>query len=184
MGPKWAQAEDKELHNHHSNATWEPVQADDVPKGRRLHKLVWVFKIKRNGIYKARLCVQGCTMVEGKDYNQVWAGALRSSSARTLFAYAARYNCSVHSLDWVAAYFQGELLSGEVVYCYMPPGYEQFDKDGHPMKLKIVKPIYGIPQGARRFQRTVFPWLRARGFHQLDDSDPSIWVWDPDRPSG
>ena len=29
--------------------------------------------------------------------------------------------------------------------------------------------------------RTLFPWLKARGFHQLDDSDSSVWVWDPER---
>ena len=66
-------------------------------------------------------------MVEGKDFDQVWAGALRSSSARALFAYAARFGCGVHSIDWVAAYLQGELQPGEVVYYHMPPGYEQVD---------------------------------------------------------
>ena len=182
LGQQWVRAEEKELSNHNNNSTWEVKRLDEIPKGRRLHKLVWVFKIKRNGTYKARLCVQGCTMVEGKDFDQVWAGALRSASARSLFAYAARHGCSVQSIDWVAAYLQGELLEGENVFCHMPPGHELFDKDGQPLKLKIVKPIYGIPQGARRFQRSLFPWLRARGFHQLDDSDPSIWVWDPNRP--
>ena len=60
-------------------------------------------------------------MVQGSDFDQVWAGALRSSSARTLFAYAARHGCHVHSLDWVAAYLQGELLPGEVVYVICLP---------------------------------------------------------------
>ena len=116
----WLPAEKKELTNHSSNGTWETLRASEEPRGRRLHKLVWAFKIKRNGTYKARLCVQGCTMVEGKDFDQVWAGALRSSSARALFAYAARFGCGVHSIDWVAAYLQGELQPGEVVYCHMP----------------------------------------------------------------
>ena len=56
---------------------------------------------------------------------------------RTLFAYAARFACSCRSVDWVAAYLQGELLEGEVVYCHMPAGYE---KEG--MILMIIKPIY------------------------------------------
>ena len=64
---------------------------------------------------------------------------------RALFAYAAKYSCSVRSVDWVAAYLQGELLEGEVVYCHMPPGYEQYDEEGRPFKLCIRKPIYGIP---------------------------------------
>ena len=106
----------------------------------------------------------------------MFAHTLRTSSVRALFAYAARFGCKVRSVDWVAAYLQGELLEGEVVYCHMPAGYTQPDKDGRPHILKIVKPIYGIPQAGRRFQRSIYPWLRSQGFCQLDDSDSSVWV--------
>ena len=181
IGGKWIAAELKELGNHARNGSWERVLGSDVPAGRHTHKLVWVFKVKRDGTAKARLCVQGCTMVPGQDYDQVFANTLRSSSVRALFAYAARYACSVRSVDWVAAYLQGELLEGEVIYCRMPAGYEQFDDKGQPYFLKIVRPIYGIPQAGRRFQRSIFPWLRKQGMCQLDDSDSSVWVY---RPNG
>ena len=72
----------------------------------------------------------------------------------------------VHSVDWVSAYLQGELLEGEAVYTHMAPGHVQYDPHGNPYVLKIVKPIYGIPQAGRRFQRCIFPWLRAQGFRQ------------------
>ena len=119
-------------------------------------------------------------MVAGKDYDQTFACTLRTSSVRALFAYAAKYSCSVRSVDWVAAYLQGDLLEGEVVYCHMPPGYEQYDEAGRPFKLCIRKPIYGIPQAGRRFQRSIFPWLRDQCMRQLDESDSSVWVYDPD----
>ena len=77
----------KELHNHHRNVTWVPIVASEVPRDRRIHKLVWVYKVKRDGSAKARLCVQGCTMVIGQDFDQVFAHTLRTSSVRTLFAY-------------------------------------------------------------------------------------------------
>ena len=32
--------------------------------------------------------------------------------------------------DFVAAYLQGQLEVGEVVYCYGPPGYDTYGKDG------------------------------------------------------
>ena len=67
------------------------------------------------------------------------------------------------------------------MYCHMPPGYEQYDESGRPFKLCICKPIYGIPQAGRRFQRKIFPWLREQGMRQLDESDSSVWVYDPDR---
>ena len=104
MGGKWTSAEFKELNNHSRNASWEFMPESDLPRGRRLHKLVWVYKVKRGGTAKARLCVQGCTMVLGEDFDQVFAHTLRTSSVRALFAYAARFGCKVRSVDWVAAY--------------------------------------------------------------------------------
>ena len=80
-----------------------------------MHKLIWVYKSKRDGTAKARLCVQGTTLEAGVDYDQVFSAALRYSSARALFAYAARNGCKVRSVDLVAAYLQGEFVDGEVV---------------------------------------------------------------------
>ena len=50
--------------------------------------------------------------------------------------------------------------------------------------LKIVKSIYGIAQVGRRFQRSIYPWLRSQGFCQLDDSDFSVWVYNSDGHCG
>ena len=135
-----------------------------------------MYKIKRDGTFKARLCVQGCTLDEGIDYDQTFSAALRYSSARGLFAYAARHGCKVRSVDYVAAYLQGKFIDGEVIYCHMAPGYVKLDPDGTPRVLKIVKPIYGIPQAGRRLQRQIFPWMQAHGLRPLDDSDGCVFV--------
>ena len=174
-------ATSKEMSNHKNNESWTVLGSSELPKGRRLHKFVWVFKMKRDGTAKARLCVQGCTMVDGIDYDQVFSAALRYGSARGLFAFAARKGCRVHSIDFVAAYLQGEFMEGEVIYCHMPPGFEELGPDGKPMIVRIDKPIYGIPQAGRRLQRKVFPWLRSMGLRQLDDSDSCVWVYDDPR---
>ena len=95
MGGKWTSAEFKELNNHSRNASWECMPESDLPKGRRLHKLVWVYKVQRDGTAKARLCVQGCTMVLGEDFDQVFAHTLRTSSVRALFAYGSQPDSDV-----------------------------------------------------------------------------------------
>jgi hypothetical protein len=38
-----------------SKEVWEVINKEDVPKGRRTIKCKWIFKIKRNGIFQARL---------------------------------------------------------------------------------------------------------------------------------
>eukprot|EP00965_Chrysotila_dentata_P061247 2029017-Pleurochrysis_carterae.AAC.1 len=44
----------------------------------------------------------------------------------------------------VAAYLQGELQEGEIVYCHAPPGYAAVGADGRPRICRVEKPIYGI----------------------------------------
>jgi hypothetical protein len=174
-GEVWVKSEAKELNNHKVNGSWETITRDELPSGRRVHKLIWVYKVKRDGTAKSRLCVQGTTLEAGVDYQQVFSAALRHSSARALFAYAARNGCSVRSVDLVAAYLQGQFLDGEVVYCHLPPGHPEFDPKGRPKLAKVKKPIYGIQQAGRRLQRMLFEWLKAQGFEALDDSDPCIF---------
>ena len=183
-GQEWLDGEKTELGNHERNGSWRLIRRREVPNGRRINKFVWVYKVKRDGSIKVRLCVQGCTLVAGVDYDQTFSSTLRHSSARALFAHAARRGCHVRSIDFVSAYLQGSFLDGEVVYCHMPEGYAEKDENGVPMVCVVEKPIYGIPQAGRRLQRCLFDWLLSEGsgLRQLDDSDNTIFVYDD--PSG
>ena len=64
-----------------------------------------------------------------------------------------------------------------MVYCLPPPGegYATIGKDGLPMVCKIVKPVYGMAQAGRRWQRTLYPWLEEYGFTQLSP-DSSVFT--------
>ena len=182
----WFNGEATELANHERNGSWKLVPRTDVPKGRHIHKFVWVYKVKRNGEVKVRLCVQGCTLESGVDFDQNFSSTLRHCSARCLCAHAARRNCSVRSIDFVSAYLQGVFLDGEVLYCHMPAGYVEKDGRGDPFVCCIQKPIYGVPQAGRRLQRCLFDWMldvNKAGLRQLDDSDNTIFVYDDPRSS-
>ena len=81
--------------------------------------------------------------------------------------------------DFVAAYLQGELLDNEVVYCSMPSGYATGLDSSNPSRtdtvLRIEKPIYGMAQAGRRWQRTIFPYLIREGF-VATESDLCVFV--------
>ena len=173
--PGWTTSEAKELKNHADNGSWEYIDASELPRGRRLVKLVWVYKIKRDGSLKSRLCVQGCRQVPGVDYDQTWCGAMRGTSLRVLSNLAANSGMKMRRFDFVAAYLEGELLEGETVYCYPPPGYERKGKDGRNRICRVLKPVYGMAQAGRRWQRTLFPWLLGFGFVQTH-SDQSVFT--------
>jgi hypothetical protein len=76
----------------------------EKPKDRSFVKFTWVYKTKRDGTKKARLCVQGCSQIPGVDYDQTFCGAMRAIAA---IAAARGYN--MRRWDFVAAYLQGEL---------------------------------------------------------------------------
>ena len=173
--PGWQKSEAKEMKNHADNGSWEYIDASELPRGRRLVKLVWVYKVKRDGSLKSRLCVQGCRQVPGVDYDQTWCGAMRGTSLRVLSNLAANAGMRMRRYDFVAAYLQGELLEGETVYCFPPPGYEHKGADGRNQICRILKPVYGMAQAGRRWQRSLFPWLKEFGFTQTH-SDHSVFT--------
>ena len=132
-------------------------------------RLVWVYKRRRNGKLKARLCAQGCAQAPGVDFNQTFCGTLRVTSLRAMSAVAARMDLAMHGWDFVAAFLQGELEDSEVLYCQPPPGYERdhLDSSGRPIVCEVCKPIYGMAQAGRRWQRTIYPssLTRSRASH-------------------
>ena len=146
--PVWSRSEHVELDNHRRNASWTLINRSELPRGRRVHKLIWVYKVKRDGTAKSRLCVQGTTLQAGVDYDQAFSAALRYSSARGLFAYAARHGCRVRSIDLVAAYLQGQFLEGESVYCHQAPGHVELGPDGQPLIARIENPAGRPPPPA------------------------------------
>ena len=96
-------------HNHRNNGSWEEIsqRGPSRPSRPQARLGLNVYKVKRDSTFKARLCVQGCTLGEGIDYDQMFSAVLRDSSARGLFAYAARHGCKVRSIDSVATNVPG-----------------------------------------------------------------------------
>ena len=51
----WGAAERKEIANHLENSTMTPILRSKVPRGHKLVRMTWVYKMKRDGTQKARL---------------------------------------------------------------------------------------------------------------------------------
>ena len=187
----WLKAEKDELENHRENASWEYIDRTTFDKtGRKLVKTTWVYKTKRSGKLKARLCVQGCSQIPGVDYDQTHCSTMRGPTMRLLSSLAARLNLRMRRWDFVSAYLQGELLEGEVVYCLPPPGHASVGADGRDQVLKVVKPIYGMAQAGRRWQRSLYPWMEewqadcAKFTRLFSDTNVFMCKHEVDTPTG
>ena len=85
---------------------------------------------------------------------------MRDASLRLLSVVAAASNMRMRRWDFVAAYLQGELIEGEVVYCPPPSGYAKIGHDGqlsHGVQSRQARIRYGTGRSSLR-QRTFFPW--------------------------
>jgi len=53
---KWREAINKDFKDMNDKKVWS-IKEGNIPEGRRCIKCKWIFKIKRNGVFRARLVV-------------------------------------------------------------------------------------------------------------------------------
>jgi len=59
----------------------------NIPKGIKPPNFKWVFSIKDNGIYKARLLIKYFHQIKGTDYNYIYSPTIEIDSSRTNICY-------------------------------------------------------------------------------------------------
>jgi hypothetical protein len=67
---KWRAAIKKEFSDMESRNVRDVISKEEVPKDRRCIKCKWIFKIKRNGVFRARLVACRYSQVPGDDFNE------------------------------------------------------------------------------------------------------------------
>ncbi|MBW0568639.1 hypothetical protein O181_108354 [Austropuccinia psidii MF-1] len=90
---------------------WEEVP---IKKDFKLVGTTWVFKTKKDANnqiiqHKARLCAQGFSQTQGKDYSKTLAPTRQLNLLRTLIEYAAAMNIQFEQLDIKRAFLNAAL---------------------------------------------------------------------------
>ena len=67
-----------------SRQVWQKIKRSDIPKDRRLVKNRWVFKVKRNGVFRARLVACGYSQIPGVDYSANYSPVINDITFRML----------------------------------------------------------------------------------------------------
>jgi hypothetical protein len=63
---------------------WEVMKKQDIPQDRRTIKCKWIFKIKRNGVFRARLVACGYSQIPGVDFNESFAPVVNDVNFRII----------------------------------------------------------------------------------------------------
>ncbi|TFY51065.1 hypothetical protein EVJ58_g10757 [Rhodofomes roseus] len=166
---KWHGAEKSEYDSLIENKTWILVPR---PKNRKVIKNRWVYTIKHDGRYKARVVAKGFTQVWGQDYHETFSPVARFESVRYLLAHAALEDWEIESMDVKTAFLNGDL--DEEIYMEQPEGWVVPGKEDHVCLL--LKAIYGLKQASRQWNAKIHTSLLGLGFTRTY-SDAGVYVY-------
>ena len=81
---KWREAIVKEFKDMRGKGVWKKVKLSDIPKNKRLIGCRWVLKLKRNGVFRARLVALGYSQIPGLDYTENYAPVIQDVTFRLI----------------------------------------------------------------------------------------------------
>lgn len=104
---KWIEAMKEEMDSLNKNETWDLINISEINKKNCLSSR-WVFQMKENGKYKARLIARGCEQKVNIDYDRLYSPVVDSATLRMLFALAAHNDWNYIKFDVKTAFLYGE----------------------------------------------------------------------------
>ena len=121
----WQKAIRKEIKNIIDRGIWRKIDRKNIPDNRRLIGNKWVFKIKRDGTYRARLVALGYSQIPGVDYTDNFAPVAHDVSFRIALARMMVEKLDSLVMDVETAFLYGDIE--EEIFMKSPVGMEEID---------------------------------------------------------
>ena len=121
----WQAAIRKEIKSMISRGVWRKIDKVKIPENRRLIGNKWVFKIKRDGTYRARLVALGYSQIPGIDYTDNFAPVAHDVSFRIALARMMVGKLDSLVMDVETAFLYGDIE--EEIFMKSPVGMEEID---------------------------------------------------------
>ena len=125
-------------------------QRKKIPNDRSLIGNKWLFKIERDGTYRARLVALGYSQIPGVDYTDNFAPVAHELTFRIALA-----RMMVEKLDGLVMDVETSFLYREIdeeIFMKSPVGMEEIDPGlSSEDCYQLLKGIYGLCQAARQF---------------------------------
>ena len=165
---KWQQAIDEEVAAIRAHDVWSECE---LPAGKQALPTRFVFEVKRDGRYKARLVAGGHRQQHGLDFEETYAPVCSYRTMRMILATVAHEDLEMRQFDIRTAFLNGKL--DEEVYVRPPRGAEYLARCGRA--LRLWRALYGLRQASRAWSKRLEAALTKHGFKQ-SDADPSLWI--------
>jgi hypothetical protein len=133
------------------NGVWKNNGLNHLPANRKGIGTKWVFKEKKNGVFRARLVAKGYDQIAGIDFQYNFAPVTSEVTLRIMLIIWTLNNYYAEIADVQTAFLHGELE--EDLYITIPSGYNEYLKEKQEFisgdYLKLEKSTYGLVQAAR-----------------------------------
>jgi len=166
---KWLAAMREELAELHRLGTWELPPSKMMLEDQQVLGSRWVFKVKADGRYRARLVAKGYNQQYGVHYFDVTAPVARHESLRTLLAIAAEWDLVITQVDVKAAFPNSPL---DVPILMRLPGSEDNEKE---VIVLLKKCLYGLKQSGRAWYQFLSEILQQAGFERCS-ADECVFI--------
>ena len=171
---QWKAASDKKVASLKGNNVYTLLPMTAVPTGHKIIGSRWVYKVKADNSCKGPVVVLGWKPLPGVDCGSTFTPVCRLQSIRMVLATASEYNLECWQLDYNTALLNAHVT--EEVHVKMSPGYEEFDKNGVAMVMRVLKSLYGFRPSPTNWWNIIDEHLVKIGFKSLK-SDPCVYTY-------
>ena len=170
----WQVAIRKEIKSMINRGVWRKIDKVKIPENRRLIGNKWVFKIKRDGTYRARLVALGYSQIPGVDYTENFAPVAHDVSFRIALARMMVEKLDSLVMDVETAFLYGDIE--EEIFMKSPVGMDEIDPGSSPEDCyQLKKGIYGLCQAARQFWKKFVDTIKKEPFgFTVSPADPCM----------
>ena len=146
---KWQDAINLEFNQMMKSEVWNRKGQPELPNGRKGIGTRWIFKIKKDGVYRARLVAKGYNQQAGVEFDYNYAPVLNEVTFRVMLILLIANNYYAEVADIQTAFLHRHLK--EEFYLKEPEGYQEFlgERKSVNCYIKLNKSIYGLVQAAR-----------------------------------
>lgn len=158
---QWLAAAQAEYNSLLVNKTWELTPR--LPSMKIL-PCRWVFRVKANGTYKARVVVKGFLQQHGIDYDDIFAPVVRLEVLRLLFTLMSIHDLECHQMDVDTAFLNGTI--DHEIYMSQPPG-DLIDPASSDLVCRLRRSLYGLKQAPYLWYFTFVEFMTSQGYTRL-----------------